>query len=236
MIALYEAGGTPAEKVDYHGASKTTSKSLASSQQGQFFIAQVLLASSAPLLFACILSLSQIDDTLGLLTQITWTMFSHLARFSAFVIVNIASFAVTFNELFFTCSEGSALNEAYGTFTDACLTMFRAMLGDFDFDNFKLVGQCNRPPQAEVAGVGLLVFYLAIMSILLLNLLIAVLSTVHAEVSEISRRGLQKRCIAFIPLYSLPAFGLTAIIYRRNTAIASSSPLGRQRGTVVQTK
>lgn len=40
------------------------------SPQANFFMAQLLLALSSPLLFARVLFLSQIDDTLGPMTQV----------------------------------------------------------------------------------------------------------------------------------------------------------------------
>lgn len=152
-------------------------------EPSSFYLAQVLLAASAPLLFARILALSQIDDTLGPMTQIIWTMLSHLARFSVFVVVVTASFAVTFLVLVASCDDDHVLTTAYGNFADAYLSMFRAMLGDFDFDTLEFASECGLPSLTESALVGLLVLYLVIMSILLLNLLIAILSTVHAEVS-----------------------------------------------------
>ena len=147
------------------------------------FLAQVLLAISALPLFARILSLSQIDNTLGPMTQIIWKMLAHLAKFSVFVAVLIASFALAFYAMFHTCGEGNLLHGEYGTFSDAYLTMFRALLGDFEFDSFKSARECDVPSWAEPVGVLFLVLYLAISSVLLLNLLIAVLSTAHAEVS-----------------------------------------------------
>lgn len=143
------------------------------------FKAQVFLASTAPLLFARILSLSQIDSTLGPMTQIIWRMLSHLARFSVFIVVLITSFALTFNVLLGGCESG---NEAYTTLADAHLTMFKAMLGDFDFEDIMGSNDCSYPYLTDIAAKILLVLYLVIVTILLMNLLIAILSTVHAEV------------------------------------------------------
>lgn len=112
--------------------------------------------------------------------QIIWTMLSDLLRFSVFLIVFIASFGASFYILFSDCS--GEPNEAYGSLARSTLTMFKAMLGDFDFDEFASPGDCDRPSWANAAGTGLLVSYLVIMLVLLLNLLIAVLSTRHAEV------------------------------------------------------
>lgn len=148
------------------------------------FLAQMFLAISALPLFARILSLSQIDSTLGPMTQIILTMLSHLGKFSVFVAVLLASFALTFHALFHTCEKGHLLDEAYGTFSDAYLTMFRAMLGDFDFERLQSASTCSIPQWMETIGIALFVLYLATTTVLLLNLLIAVLSTAHTEVRQ----------------------------------------------------
>eukprot|EP00752_Nemacystus_decipiens_P016917 g15145.t1 len=145
------------------------------------FSAQVLLAVSAIPLFARILLLSQIDDTLGPMSQIVWKMLFHLANSTVFVSVLVASFGLAFHSIFYACEETNLLNEEFGTFSDAFLTMIRAMLGDFNFESFKSARTCDISPWAEPAGVFFLVLYLAISAILLVNLVIAVLSTVHAE-------------------------------------------------------
>lgn len=158
---------------------------------------QVLLASTAPLLFARILSLSQIDSTLGPMTQIIWTMLSHLVRFSVFIAVLISSFALTFHALLGGCESG---NEAYDTLSDAHLTMFKAMLGEFEFDDFLGDGKCY-PPLTEEAATVLLVVFLVVVAILLMNLLIAVLSTVHSEVSSCLFFGVQCEEITTLERY-----------------------------------
>lgn len=111
---------------------------------------------------------------------------SHLVRFSIFVIVIMSGFAIAFHVFFFKCYDDDYnIHEAFGSLDRSLLTLFRAMLGDFDFDVLMAAeDSCGRPPAAKVAGILLLVFYLVIMAILLLNLLIAVLSTAHAEVEK----------------------------------------------------
>lgn len=117
------------------------------------------------------------------LSQVIWLMMAHLARFTVFLLVVMASFAVAFQTLFFTCiGLEPTLDEAYGTFWRSLLTMFESMLGNFDFDTLSSAGMCHRPSWAYNAGVLLLMGYLVIMSILLLNLLIAVMSTVRSPV------------------------------------------------------
>ena len=85
----------------------------------------------------------------------------------------MASFALAFHAVFSTCKEDTAsdkdLYAAFGTFWFALLTTFESMLGSFDFDLFREDNNaCSRPQMAN-----------DVMAILLLNLLIAVLSTVR---------------------------------------------------------
>lgn len=119
-------------------------------------------------------------------------MLSHLAKFSVFVIVIMASFALSFYVLFGfdgNCGGEEDPYTFYGTFEKSLLTLFGAMLGDINFE--PLLNDCDnddRPPWYKAASVLLLVYYLVVMAVLLLNLLIAVLSTVHAEVYANARQ------------------------------------------------
>lgn len=97
----------------------------------------------------------------------------------------MASYAVAFHSLFVTCNaDAPDLVKQFGTFWSSLLFLFGAMLGNFEFDLFDAVDSCNRPAWAYDVSVWMLVLYEVIMAILLLNLLIAVLSTVHASVDE----------------------------------------------------
>ncbi|CAM9575982.1 unnamed protein product, partial [Laminaria digitata] len=149
-----------------------------------FFVARLFLAMVAPLLFARVLSLAQVEKYLGPMTQIIWAMLFHLARFSLFMLVVMVSFALAFFSLYGSC-EGD-LSSAYGSMGQSLLAMFTAMLGgeypDFDvFDEYD-PNACRGPPWKYDAGIALLVVYMVTMSILMLNLLIAVLGTVHDTV------------------------------------------------------
>lgn len=68
MIGLDAAGW---DKGPDDGNSAVTSGSPYTAKQTCFFVAQTLLAASAPLLFARALFLSQIDDTLGPMMQVS---------------------------------------------------------------------------------------------------------------------------------------------------------------------
>ncbi|CAN0037159.1 unnamed protein product, partial [Scytosiphon promiscuus] len=152
------------------------------------FIAKFFLAAMAPLLCARVLSLAQVDNTLGPMTQIIWAMLFHLVRFSIFMVVVMCSFALAFHSLYSSpnCGDGDDLYEVYSTFHDSLLDMFMAMLGDTSFEHFQksLNPTCKGPSWEFDAGIFLLVTYIVIMAILMLNLLIAILSTVHDKVSE----------------------------------------------------
>ncbi|CBN74318.1 Ankyrin Repeat Transient Receptor Potential Channel [Ectocarpus siliculosus] len=161
------------------------------------FHAQFFYALSAPLLFSRLLVLSQIDATLGPMTQVIWRMMSHTLRFSAFIAMVMLSFALAFHAVFHTCGEYSEpqctlddddafpLRDAFGTFGDSFVTVFTYALGGPDFEAFQLAGsdcRCDLPEGARNAGIFLLVVYMITMTVVLLNLLIAVLSTTHGKV------------------------------------------------------
>lgn len=126
--------------------------------------------------------------------QVIWKMLFHLGRFSIFLSVIMAGFALSFTSLYSDCT--GMLEENFGTFSASMLTLFDSMLGGAEFEAFmKASDDCYDYEGAfwiKEAGVFLLSMYLLIMSILLLNLLIAVLSTVHNEVSyqHLQGRGL----------------------------------------------
>eukprot|EP00903_Cladosiphon_okamuranus_P019883 g18275.t1 len=156
---------------------------------GSFFVAQVFLAFSAPLFFARLLLLPQIDGTLGPMTQIIWKMMSQTLRFSVFLVIFMASFALSFHALFHNCDNDSQLGESFGNFHQALVVVFGAPLGDFSFQELfdEAADQC--PDHASPEWIGdigtiLLVGYLVVMAVILFNLLIAILSTAHFEVHK----------------------------------------------------
>lgn len=98
-------------------------------------------------------------------------MASELGQFLVVMTVVMLGFSLSFFALF---------KDVKGqTFRDSLLDVFQAMLGEVGlFDEF--VGT-----RFDVAATVLLVVYLVIMSIMLLNLLIAVMSTAHGKVEEL---------------------------------------------------
>ncbi|CAM9885508.1 unnamed protein product [Ectocarpus fasciculatus] len=120
--------------------------------------------------------------------QIIWRMLSQTLRFGVFIVVIMAGFALAFNAVFGSCDAGSLLDESYGSFGTAFLTVFKAPLGEFEFEAFDDVGgvcpDIPSPGRASDAGTFLLVAYLVVLAVVMLNLLIAVLSTAHGEVYD----------------------------------------------------
>lgn len=122
--------------------------------------------------------------------QILWRLMFHTIRFSAFIVVILTSFALAFYALFISCDEDSNLFIKFGTFPSALLTIFAAALGEFGdiIEELKDIDiQCGEIPAkdiAYIAGVFFLVTYLVIMAVVLLNLLIAVLSSEHQKASQ----------------------------------------------------
>lgn len=121
--------------------------------------------------------------------QIIGKLLVHTAHFAVFIIVIMTSFGLAFNSIFFSCEEGSELDMLFGEFHRALLTVFGAALGEFGtiLDYFSYIeDQCEHlvPELAYHVSVCLLVAYLVVMAVVLLNLLIAVLSTAHQEVCQ----------------------------------------------------
>lgn len=127
-------------------------------------------------------------------------MVTQLAQFSLVLLLVMLGFAASFSALY---GEHTVLVErnlgdscdvhdhpivvAFGTIGAALLTTFGAMLGEFDFETFSASyenddGEDCGTVRYQEAGVTLMSVYLVIMAIMLLNLLIAVLSTAHTEI------------------------------------------------------
>ena len=104
--------------------------------------------------------------------QVLFLMMREMFRFAVVLLVVLLGFSMSFHALFRDA-------DTYGR---TCLNLFKAMLGEVGlFDEISESPYENR--FKHVATV-LLVVYLIIITIVLLNLLIAVLSTSHAKVQE----------------------------------------------------
>ena len=112
--------------------------------------------------------------------------------------------------------------DSSGTFGETMLALFKAMLGDTDlFDEF------SGERYDDVATV-LVVMYVLIMTIMLLNLLVAILSTAHAQVQDnvggefrVSKARIIEYYRLVVDKDLLPApFNLMQIVaYTRNAAV-----------------
>ena len=81
---------------------------------------------TAPLALRCL-------DASFSLRQIIWKMMSQTLRFSVFLVIFMASFALSFHALFHNCDDDSQLGESFGNFHQALVVVFGAPLGDFSF-------------------------------------------------------------------------------------------------------
>ena len=98
-----------------------------------------------------------------------------IVRFGVILLVVMMSFAVSFFALF----------RDVHTFDEILLHLFKAMLGDVEYyDDFD---DSSRERYATVGQV-LLAIFVIVMTIMLLNLLIAILSTTHADVHKNAER------------------------------------------------
>lgn len=105
--------------------------------------------------------------------QVIFSMTGELVQFGVVMLVIIFGFAISLLALY-------SDNEDWGDYTygRACLDLFEAMLGEV-----ALLDEISGS-EGEAAGTILILVYLVVMTIMLLNLLIAVLSTAHSYVHE----------------------------------------------------
>lgn len=128
-------------------------------------------------------------------------MISFLARFSAFIVLVMCSFALAFFTLFSECSPDESseedLAEAFRTFESSLITVFEAALGQFEIRDFDEEREdphdqfCGKPPAVRDAGIFIMVLYLIVMAILMMNLLIAILTTAHSTMYSNAEKEFQ---------------------------------------------
>ncbi|CAN0212826.1 unnamed protein product [Ectocarpus sp. 6 AP-2014] len=127
---------------------------------------RALYALSAPLIFSRLLFFAQMLRFHGPMIQVVFSMTAELVKFGVVIIVVMLGFAMSFHALFGDVD----------TFGGTCLTLFKAMLGEVDFFG-SFPGN-----QYDSVATALFVIYLVVIAVMLLNLLIAVLSTSHSKV------------------------------------------------------
>ncbi|CAM9832984.1 unnamed protein product, partial [Ectocarpus sp. 12 AP-2014] len=129
-----------------------------------------LYAMGSPLMYWRLLCYAQILPSQGSTIRVLYVMASELGQFFVVMGVVILGFAMSFFALFRDVNRE--------TLRGALLDAFQAMLGEAGLFN-DFVGEKH-----DLAATILLVDYLVVMTIMLLNLLIAVLSTAHGKVEE----------------------------------------------------
>ncbi|CAN0013273.1 unnamed protein product [Ectocarpus fasciculatus] len=125
-------------------------------------------ALSAPFLVSRALFFVQIHPLLGPMIQVVFRMTKILLKFGLVMGVVMLGFTMAFHVLF----------RDFDSFGESFLDIFRAMLGETSF--FDVFSGDTYDAVATI----LLVVYLFIVTIMLLNLLVAILSTSHATVHE----------------------------------------------------
>ncbi|CAM9510922.1 unnamed protein product [Scytosiphon promiscuus] len=127
---------------------------------------RALYALSAPLVFSRLLFFAQMLRFHGPMIQVVFSMTAELVKFGVVILVVMLGFAMSFHALFGDVD----------TFGKTCLTLFKAMLGELGFfDEFP-------GDDFDSVATALFVIYLVVIAVMLLNLLIAVLSTSHSKV------------------------------------------------------
>ncbi|CAM9221663.1 unnamed protein product, partial [Laminaria digitata] len=147
---------------------------------------RALFALSAPLVFSRVLFFGQVLRRQGLVVQAITIMIGEILQFALVIGVIMMGFTVAFFAIF----------SGERSFGDIWLDVFKAMLGEVGvFDEFfdDIYGTVGR---------FLLVIYLLVMAVMLLNLLIAILSTEHAKIEQGSDIAFRVSKVRIMKLYS----------------------------------
>eukprot|EP00904_Undaria_pinnatifida_P012808 jgi/Undpi1/8658/HiC_scaffold_25.g11123.m1 len=127
-----------------------------------------LYALSTPLAFSRLLFYAQILPSQGPMIQVIVSMTGELVKFVTLMLVVMLGFVMAFYSLF----------PLPGNFGVICLKAFKAMLGETHF--FQDVSG----DVFDTISTVLLVAYLIILTVMMLNLLVAVLNTAHTKVDK----------------------------------------------------
>lgn len=120
-------------------------------------------------------------------TQVFWTVTVELVKFSVVIFIVMLGFAMSFHALF-----GNV--ESFGV---TCLHLFKGLLGDADFfDEFS-------GGRYDAVASFLFCVYLVVIAVMLLNLLIAVLSTSHSRIAEKADQEFRVSKVLLIEHYRL---------------------------------
>ncbi|CAN0475441.1 unnamed protein product, partial [Ascophyllum nodosum] len=175
---------------------------------------RALYALVAPLIFLRVLFFAQYLLFLGPMVEMIFGMAMVFVRFALILLVVIMGFAMA---LFSLLRDADNFNF---NFADILLLLFKTLLGDVEaFEEFN----DSAGNRFSFTGNLLLVLYLVVMTIVLLNLLIAALSTAYAEVEMNTDKGIEVANVRAVEYYRqivaldiIPApFNLVQIIFMK---------------------
>lgn len=158
-----------------------------------------------------IILLYRLTRFLGPLVKMIQNMIGEMSIFMVLFVTQLVVFACVGNLLFSDTT-------SYETFYEACKTLFDAALANYDFDDF------SDSSKSEYLGIAYLVIFIVLNNILLLNLLIAILSSTYAQledtklvlyINEIlklrSSMEYDKRCSALVSTF--PPWNVIALLF-----------------------
>jgi hypothetical protein len=116
--------------------------------------------------FALLQYVSLLSKDVGELVIISTKMLWDLLNFIVIMLVAMFGFGIAFRGLFYRSAAFSSAGQAF-------LTLFSAILGNYDFGDLESVGPFT------FVGYGAMVFFVVISSVMLLNLLIARMSSTY---------------------------------------------------------
>ncbi|CAM9141307.1 unnamed protein product [Ectocarpus fasciculatus] len=178
----------PWNAVDVMGLAALSAGLVVRGVDGASSLGQGLYALSAPLFVARILFFAQILPSQGPMIQVLFAMTAELVRFGIVMLVVMVGFATSLHVLLIHDSE---------SFGETFLALFKAMLGDVDYFTAFSGGP------HDTVGTILIVTYLVVVTVMLLNLLVAILTVSHSKVQENVQREFKVSKARMIQRYRL---------------------------------
>ncbi|CAM9739658.1 unnamed protein product [Ectocarpus sp. 12 AP-2014] len=177
----------PWNAVDVMGLAALSAGLVVRGLDGASPMGQGLYALSAPLFVARVPFFAQILPSQGPMIQVIFAMTAELVRFGIVMLVVMVGFAMSVHVLIRD-------SESFG---ETFLALFRAMLGDVDYFTVFSGGR------HETVGTILIVTYLVVVTVMLLNLLVAILTVSHSKVQENVQREFKVSKARMIQRYRL---------------------------------
>lgn len=148
-----------------------------------FYFARCAVALSAIPLALVQLQYLSLIKTLGLLVLMIQSMMVDVSVFIVVYLVSIYGFTVSFRAMFYTVNDYSSTGVTF-------VTLFQSTLGNFNFDEFD--------GSYKLIGVVVMVIFLTLTNVLLVNLLIAQMSSTYNRIIFKSREEwtfIKVRCL-----------------------------------------